>query len=206
MALEDAGSSYGTWLDGRRLDGRGPLRDGSRIRMGNQELIVERRRDEAEAGTDGRRAPGDSLVVPGAAPARYPQALRSGYALKRLEASEGPRRWVLSDLESDRFLRMSDADAELFELLDGRHSLAELVREAEQRSGADGPGAAGAAAAELAERGLLAGVQGAGGGPGSPAAGCSGSPSRGRRPGTARGAVRPALPAGRLAAAHAARR
>ena len=64
VALEDAGSSYGTFLDGRRLKGRAPLRDGSTIRMGNQELIVERRRDEAEAGRTVVVLPGESLVVP----------------------------------------------------------------------------------------------------------------------------------------------
>ena len=45
VVLEDAGSTYGTWLDGHRLDAPSPLSDGSRIRMGNQELFVERRRD-----------------------------------------------------------------------------------------------------------------------------------------------------------------
>ena len=32
VALEDAGSSYGTFLDGRRLEGRAQLRDGSMIK------------------------------------------------------------------------------------------------------------------------------------------------------------------------------
>ena len=171
VALEDAGSSYGTWLDGRRVDGQKPLRDGSRIRMGNQELIVERRRDEAEAGRTVVVQPGQSLVVPASgsgaslAPATgrfgtHPR-VRSGYALKRLEASEGDRRWVLRDLESNRFLQMSDADARLFELLDGRRSLADLVREAERRDGEAGPARLARLLAELADRGLLSGVAGA---------------------------------------------
>jgi putative peptide zinc metalloprotease protein len=150
VTLEDAGSTYGTWLDGHRVNNRSPLRDGSRIRIGNQELLVERRRDEAEAGRTVVVRPGDSLVVP--ATGGYPR-VRSGYELKRLEASEGPRRWVLKDLESDRFLRMSDADAELFQLLDGRHSLAELVSEAEQRSGSAGSARLARLLSELAERG-----------------------------------------------------
>ena len=171
VALEDAGSSYGTFLDGRRLEGRALLRDGSMIRMGNQELIVERRRDEAEAGRTVVVLPGESLVVPatGAGASVAPASgrfgshpkVRSGYALKRLEASEGDRRWVLRDLESDRFLQMSDADARLFELLDGRRSLAELVREAEQRDGAEGPARLARLLGELADRGLLSGVAGA---------------------------------------------
>jgi Zn-dependent protease len=155
VLLEDAGSSYGTWLDGRRVEGRAPLQDGSRIRVGDQELVVERRRDEAEAGR--------TVVVPiGAAPdttavGTHPR-LRSGYALKRLEASEGDKRWVLRDLESNRFLRMSDGDAELLALLDGRRSVADLVGEAERRDGQAGPGRLARLLSELAERGLLAGV------------------------------------------------
>ena len=58
VTLEDAGSSYGTWLDGERVNGPTPLHDGARIRVGNQELVVERRRDESEAGR--------TVVVPAA--------------------------------------------------------------------------------------------------------------------------------------------
>src|SRR3954468_24337685 len=156
--LEDAGSTYGTWLDGHRVNDRSPLRDGSLIRVGNQELLVERRRDDAEAGRTVVVRAGESLVVP--ASGGYPR-VRSGYALKRLAASEGPRRWVLRELESNRFLRMSDADAELFQLLDGKHSLAELVGEASQRLGSAGPARVAPVLSELAERGLLSGVEGA---------------------------------------------
>ena len=106
------------------------MHDGARIRVGNQELVVERRRDESEAGQDGRRDRAAQLGLGGDF-GTHP-SVRPGYALKRLEASEGPRRWVLRDLEANRFLRMSDEDAELFQLLDGRHSLPELVREAER--------------------------------------------------------------------------
>ena len=65
---------------GSRLEGPAPLRDGSRIRMGNQELVVERRRDEAEAGRTVVVLPGESLVVP-------PQA--AGRASRR-QAASGP--------------------------------------------------------------------------------------------------------------------
>jgi pSer/pThr/pTyr-binding forkhead associated (FHA) protein/Zn-dependent protease len=175
VVLEDAGSSYGTWLDGRRLDGPSPLGDGSRIRMGDQDLVVERQRGEDEAGRTVVVQPGESLLVPaaggraGVAPAAdqfgAKPRVRSGYALKRLEASEGRKRWVLNELEANRFLRMSDADAELFQLLDGRHPLPELVREAERRHGAEGPARLARLLSELAERGLLAGIAGAEPGP-----------------------------------------
>src|ERR687888_1315899 len=66
-AVEDVGSTYGTWLDGRRLSGREPLGDGSRIRIGNHELLVERRRADDEAGRTVIVEPGASLLVPAAA-------------------------------------------------------------------------------------------------------------------------------------------
>ena len=49
--------------------------------------------------------------------------VRSGYALKRLDKDEGNRRWVLRDLSRDGYLRLSDNDAQLFELIDGTRSL-----------------------------------------------------------------------------------
>ena len=171
VLLEDLGSTHGTWLDDRAVDGPQPVGDGSRIRVGDHELRVERRRDDAEAGATIVVRPGDSLVVtahgdgahtvaPGERFGTRPR-VRSGYALKRLEASEGERRWVLRDLESDRFLRMSQADADLFALIDGRHSLADLVGEAERREGAEGAARLLALLSELADRGLLAGVDSA---------------------------------------------
>lgn len=168
--LEDAGSSHGTFLDGRRVTEPVPLRDGARIRVGDQELVVERRRAAAEAGRTIVVQAGASLVVPAAggeaAIASATQygirpRVRSGYALKRLDAEEGSRRWVLKDLDRDAYLRLSDADAQLFELLDGGRSLVDLVREAERRFGATGPARLARLLADLGERGYLAGVTGA---------------------------------------------
>ena len=166
--LEDAGSSHGTWLDGVRVTGPSPLRDGAKIRLGDAELRVERRRDTAEAGRTIVVRAGASVFVPalGADVAPPPSAtqfgmrpkLRPGYALKRLDASEGRRRWVLRDLESGTFLRLSDNDAALFELLDGTHSLVELVGIAEQRYGAAGPARLARLLSDLGERGFLLGV------------------------------------------------
>src|SRR4051812_50200441 len=80
VILEDAGSSHGTWLDGMRLTGPVVLHDGARIRVGDQELGVERRRDESEAGRTIVVRPGASLVVPaaGAARGRRPRAAGRG--------------------------------------------------------------------------------------------------------------------------------
>jgi putative peptide zinc metalloprotease protein len=157
--LEDAGSSHGTFVDGVRVTGPVPLRDGALIRIGDSELAVERRRDDAEAGRTVIVPAGAGAVLPAALP-MHPR-VRSGYALKRLDASEGNRRWVLRDLESNTFLRLSDSDAQLFQQLDGSRSLADLIGDAEQRFGAMGAARLARLLADLGERGLLVGVQSA---------------------------------------------
>jgi putative peptide zinc metalloprotease protein len=165
--LEDLGSRYGTWVDGQRLDRPRPLVDGSRLRLGDQELIVDRQREEREAGTTIVVPVGQSLVLPSSGGGAqlttsatrfggHPR-MRPGYALKRLDASEGPRRWVLRDLVGGKFLALSDDDAALVGLLDGTRSLAELVREAENRLGETGAASLAGLVAELGERGLLGG-------------------------------------------------
>jgi putative peptide zinc metalloprotease protein len=167
--IEDAGSSHGTFVDGARLTGPLALRDGARIRIGDQEIGVERRREAAEAGRTIVVRPGASLVVgavgAGSVTAQATQfgmrpRVRSGYALKRLDADEGTRRWVLRDLSREGYLRLSDNDAQLFELVDGTRSLVDLIGEAEQRFGATGPARLARLLADLGERGFLAGVAG----------------------------------------------
>jgi putative peptide zinc metalloprotease protein len=164
--IEDAGSSHGTFLDGVRVTDPLPLRDGAKIRLGDAELRVERRREAAEAGRTIVVAPGAAppVLMP-APPASGTQfgmrpALRTGYALKRLDASEGRKRWVLRDLDSGTFLRLSDNDSVLFQLLDGSHSLVDLVQLSEQRFGATGPARLARLLTDLGERGFLEGVAG----------------------------------------------
>ena len=148
--VEDAGSRAGTYVDGVRVTGRAPLRDGARLRLGDTELLVERPRAAAEAAR--------TILVPaGVAPAQGVR-VRPGYALKRLEAAEGSRRWVLRDLEGDTFLRFGDDDARLLEQLDGTRSAAELTGEAERRLGPSGPARLARLLADLGDRGLLEGV------------------------------------------------
>lgn len=169
--LEDLGSSYGTWLDGRRVTRPSRLADGSRLRFGTEELVVDRHRGEHEAGRTIVVQPGQSLQLPAAQGNAHLAAtatsfgdrprLRSGYALKRLDASQGQRRWILRDLVGEKFLSLTDDDASLLGLLDGTRSLAELVREAEGRLGKAGAGRLAQLLAELGERGLLAGSVGA---------------------------------------------
>jgi putative peptide zinc metalloprotease protein len=169
-SIEDAGSSAGTLVDGVAITSATLLKDGNRLQIGGQTLRVERRRDTAEAGRTIVVKPGASLVVPALGPSGVAASatqfgmkprVRSGYALKRLDASEGSKRWVLKDLNRNTFLRLSDNDAQLFELLDGRHSLSDLIGIAEQRHGPAGAPRLARLLADLGERGYLAGVAGA---------------------------------------------
>jgi Zn-dependent protease len=151
-AVEDLGSLSGTYLDGRRVTGRAPLHDGARLRLGDTELVVAAVRDPL--------ASLRTIVVPAGAHSSTASRLRlrPGYALKRLEAAEGNRRWVLRDLERDAFLRFGDADAQLVELLDGTHTPAALVERARERLGPAGSERLARLLADLGERGLLEGV------------------------------------------------
>jgi putative peptide zinc metalloprotease protein len=169
--IEDAGSSAGTLVDGVAISSATPLHDGAKLQLGSLELRVERKRDAAEAGRTIVVRPGASLVVPAIGPPGVvggnatsfgmKPRVRSGYALKRLDASEGSKRWILRDLNRNTFLRLSDNDARLFELFDGHHSLSDLIGIAEQRHGAAGAPRLARLLADLGERGYLAGVAGA---------------------------------------------
>jgi putative peptide zinc metalloprotease protein len=165
--IEDAGSSHGTWVDGTRIDRPFALRDGVKLRLGDQEMRVERRRDQSEAGRTIVVRPGASLIVPAMGrPDVTSQAtqfgmrprIRSGYALKRLEAEEGRKRWVLKDLNTNTYLQLSDNDAKIFEQLDGTRSLVDLIGFSEQTFGPAGPARLARLLADLGERGFLAGV------------------------------------------------
>jgi putative peptide zinc metalloprotease protein len=168
--VEDAGSTHGTFLDGRPIGGRTRLRDGARVHVGNVEFRVERRRDESEAGRTIVVRPGASLLVSAVGQSEVDEnatsfgfrpKVRSGWALKRLEEGEGSRRWVLKDLRGDgAFVRMGDEEAAVFRQLDGQHALPELITDAEARFGPGGATRLARLLADLGERGLLEGVEG----------------------------------------------
>ncbi len=164
--LEDAGSSHGTFLDGRPLEGARALAAGSLIQLGDLPLRVVAVEDEAAAGGTLVVPAGASLAalpVPGEAALSGEISLRprvrSGWALKRLSAEEGPERFVLRDLRGGGFVRLSDAEAALFRLLDGHRALPALVAQAEELFGSAGPAALARLLTDLAERGLLHGSE-----------------------------------------------
>lgn len=164
--LEDAGSSHGTFLDGRQVSEPVALVDGATIRLGDVELAVRRRASDVQPNRTIVVAAGTSVLVPavgqpamrsGTTVGLHPK-VRRGWALKRLDVPEGRHRWVLRDLRGGRFLRFDDEDATLFQLIDGEHSLVDLIGEAEQRWGAAGASRLARLLADLGERGMLEGV------------------------------------------------
>jgi putative peptide zinc metalloprotease protein len=164
--IEDAGSSYGTLVDGSRIE-RAVLRDGADIRIGDTALGVEARRTSADGGRTIVVRAGATLLVPAVGRSELKETalrydlrprVRSGWALKRLGAEEGELRYVLQDLRSGDFVRLGEEDAHLFELLDGRSTLHELILQARQRLGAAGPSRLAWLLVDLGDRGLLEGV------------------------------------------------
>jgi putative peptide zinc metalloprotease protein len=165
--VKDLDSSYGTFLDGRRLEEPAALAAGMRIQLGDIHLEVAGRVGAAEAGHTVSLPAGISLIVDqpvvrrtrlSGHAARRPR-LRPGWSIKRLDAAAGEQRWVLKDHRSAAYVRLAEPEAELVQLLDGQRELIELIGEATARCGADGPGRLARLLAELADRGLLAGVQ-----------------------------------------------
>ena len=165
LALEDAGSSFGTVLNGERIAASTPLRDGATIKLGNVRLGVERRRPQRAAGRTMVVRAGASLMLSSGGRSEIEATsehglrprVRSGWALKRLDASDGEERYVLKDLRKRDYVRLSETDAGLFRLLDGRRTMVELVGESERRLGERGPARLAGLLADLAERGLLDG-------------------------------------------------
>jgi hypothetical protein len=134
--LQDVGSSYGTFVDGRQLSGPVTLSDGMRIELGDCRLEVSERLDRAAAGMTVSVPAGISLIIeqPSVRRARLrgqqnrKPKLRSGWSLKRLEESEavGGARFVLKDHRSSAMVRLAGEEAEMAQLLDGDHDLVSL--------------------------------------------------------------------------------
>ncbi|HXD67860.1 MAG TPA: FHA domain-containing protein [Solirubrobacteraceae bacterium] len=167
--LQDAGSSYGTFVDGRRLSGPVALAHGMHLELGDCRLEVAERVDRAAAGRTMSVPAGISLIVeqPSVRRTRLrgqqnrKPKLRSGWSLKRMEESEavGGARFVLKDHRSSVMVRLATEEAELAQLLDGDHDLVSLLGEAGGRWGADGPARLARLLAELADKGMLSGVE-----------------------------------------------
>src|SRR6476661_8723314 len=163
-SIEDAGSSHGTMLDDRPLQGRAQLVEGSVVRLGDTVIRVERHPDAVVAGrTVMLDAVGVSLSSTGAVGDRSPYVssrprLAPGCALKQLEENEGPQRFILRDESGAHYLRMGDAEAALVRLLATDPTLEDLLAAGEEELGADGPARVARLLADLGEHGLLEGT------------------------------------------------
>jgi hypothetical protein len=149
--IEDVGSRGGTYVDDRLVNGRVALRDGARVRLAGTTLTFEHRR--------GTGAPGRTTVVcaaprPTSRLAGRP-ALVEGASIKRVPGPSGDRRWVVRHPRSGATVRMSEADAAVLGMLDGEHSMTELVAAAERRHGVAGPARLAQMLASLADKELL---------------------------------------------------
>ena len=168
LMLQDVGSSYGTFVDGRQLTGPVALTNGMHIELGDCRLEVAERVDRAAAGMTMSVPAGMSVIVeqPSVRRARLrgqqnrKPKLRSGWSAKRLQESEavGGARFVLKDHRSAVMVRLATGEAEMAQLLDGDHDLVSLLGEASARWGADGPARLARLLAELADKGMLSGV------------------------------------------------
>jgi putative peptide zinc metalloprotease protein len=157
VELADAGSTYGTVVDGRRVEGAVRVGGGSRIRLGDVEVGVEAAEPALESGRTIVRPAAASVGLPAPGESDRPR-VRSGWALKRVESEAGEFEYVLRNLRDGSFVRMQAADAELFLLVDGSRSITGLLEESRSRLGPTGPGRLAGLLADLGDRGLLAGV------------------------------------------------
>src|SRR5205823_1652868 len=156
LVIADLGSSHGTWVDGVRISGPTALGDSSKIRLGDQQLAIDRPRESNESSA--------TIVVPARLVTRgltggHPR-LRSGYAMKPLAASEGARRYVLADVRSGGFVRLTGNDHRVLGLLDGSRSPVELLADARRQLGPGGDVQMARLLADLADHGRLEGVDG----------------------------------------------
>jgi putative peptide zinc metalloprotease protein len=163
-SIEDAGSSHGTLLNDRPLQGRARLVEGSVVRLGDTVIRIERHPDAVVAGrTVMLDAAGLGLTSAGAVSDRTPYVssrprLLPGCALKQLEEDEGPQRWILRDESGAHYLRMGDAEAALVRVLATDPTLEDLLAASEEEVGAEGPARVARLLADLGEHGLLEGT------------------------------------------------
>lgn len=182
LMIEDAGSRYGVMVSGQPLAAPLRLVPGQQIQLGNVVLLVENAAAVRSPDVLGRgggpladppeqRRPNETLLVPVDATALGLRAvapasedgtlrprLRSGWALKRVEGEDGPQPFILRDLRKGAFIRLDAVDAELMQMLDGSRTIAELIAQARNTVGPQGPGRLARLLADFGDRGMLDGV------------------------------------------------
>jgi putative peptide zinc metalloprotease protein len=133
FTVEDLDSFNGTAIDGRAAPA--VLRDGSRVEFGDIEATFTQARPTAVGSrTQVRGTEHTMLKVAGGAPeapaaeeplSAVPRA-RSGWALKKVAGSGDPQ-WVLKNSRTGTYLQLDERQVFVWELLDGRNSMRDLL-------------------------------------------------------------------------------
>jgi putative peptide zinc metalloprotease protein len=142
--LADLGSANGVTVNGRRVDVGEPvlLPDPATIRIGDVQLRFEQPRDTRIGSRTERATAAETTLhaagaeagvgtVEDAPPATEPLTARprrrSGWALKRVPSDNGRARWVLRNTRAGTYLECDDRDVFLWRLLDGHHTIRDLL-------------------------------------------------------------------------------
>jgi putative peptide zinc metalloprotease protein len=165
--VEDLGSLNGTRVDG--LPAPATVRDGSRIEVGDVALSFVQPRPTAVGsktrvrGTEHTRlrtADADPEEAPGAEePLSATPRARSGWALKRLGGTGEPH-WVLTNTRTGSYLSLDEREVFVWEQLDGRTSLRDLLFAYYERFGELALPRIEAAVRSFADIGLVDGLPG----------------------------------------------
>lgn len=163
--VEDLDSFNGTVVDGR--DAPAPVRDGSRIGFGDVDVSFVQPRPTAIGSKTQLR--GTEHTVLRAAGAETPEApaaeeplaaiprARSGWALKRVAGEE---RWVLKNTRTGTYLQLDEREVFVWEHLDGRNSIRDLLFAYLERFGELALPRIEAAVRTFADAGLVDGLPG----------------------------------------------
>ena len=152
----DLGSLNGTLLNGRKVEGEAVLSDGDVLQLGNTRLRFS-------SGDARQLLPDRTLLVPAEpatpTPGPLPEPFARGYRPRRQGGWALKRQgehYVLKHLERGTYLRLEEQDLLVWQLLDGRHTVQDLVVEHALRFGSLAPRRVQDFLARLAEHGFLA--------------------------------------------------
>ena len=137
FTIEDLDSFNGTTVAGRKLHGdRAPLPDSGTVCIGDVALVFAHPRAAAVGGKTVLAVTEQTILPVAAAHQPAPTATeplsarprrRSGWALKQAPEPHTAPRWVLRNTRTGQYLQLDERDVFLWELLDGEHTLRDLL-------------------------------------------------------------------------------
>lgn len=136
--VEDLDSFNGLVVDGRELRGeRKALHDGTRIAVGDVEVTFTQPRPTAVGSRTRVRGTEHTVLRAAAGTAAEAQTAveplsvrpeqRGGWALKQVQSVAGEQRWVLRNTRTGQYLCLDEREVFVWEHLDGRHTMRELL-------------------------------------------------------------------------------